>query len=98
MSPLLDCATTVALSAKDCAEIREALAGKATNFRYTRVARWLRRADWTEHGEGSSHRAWKAPTGRRLPSVDSGGGELLPVYVKRAARAILEEGGCDDHG
>ena len=83
------------LSASDCAEIREALAGKATNYRYSQVARWLRRADWMEHGSGSSHRTWRSPAGTRQPMVDGGGGTLLPVYVKRAARAILEDGGCD---
>ena len=71
------------------------LGGKATGWGYGDVARWLRRADWTEHGTGSSHRTWRSPSGqRRVTLVNAGGGELLPVYVKRTGQAILDEGGC----
>jgi predicted RNA binding protein YcfA (HicA-like mRNA interferase family) len=84
------------LSAKDCAEIRSATGGKATGYRYADVARWLQRAGWSEHGSKSSHRTWRSPKGSRQPVVDGGGGEILPVYVKRAARAILQDGGCND--
>jgi predicted RNA binding protein YcfA (HicA-like mRNA interferase family) len=71
------------------------LTGKATGYAYGDVARWLRRADWTEHGKGGSHRTWRSPSGRRrVTLVKAGGGELLPVYVKRAGNAILDEGGC----
>ena len=86
------------LSAKDCREIRACLERKATNYSYGDLARWLQRAGWTEHGVGSSHRTWRAPSGRRVPLVDAGGGPILPVYVKRAARAILQDGGCNDAG
>lgn len=83
------------LSERDCREIRGVLRGKATNVRYRDLERWLGGAGFAEHGVGSSHRTWRhAETGMRVPSVDSGRGQVLPVYVKKAARAILAVGGC----
>lgn len=83
------------LSVSDCAEIRGALTGKATGYSYADVAIWLRHADFDPPRKTSgSHRTWRHPGGRRVPLVDRGHGELLPVYVKAAARTILEVGGC----
>ena len=84
----------MALSRKDCQEVRTALMGKATNFRYSDVARWLRKAgfDPPTTTEGT-HRVWAHPSGRRVGLVEKGRGEMLPVYVKRAAQAILDLGG-----
>lgn len=84
------------LSERDCTDIRHALSTKATGFRYSEVAKWLLRAGFEPPRGGSgSHRVWyHRPSGRRLPMVDKGGGEILPVYVKRAARAIIDVGGC----
>ena len=83
------------LSDADCREIRTALAGKALGYGYGDVARWLTRAGFVppKRPEGS-HRTWRHPTGVRIPLVEKGRGVLLPVYVKRAARAILDTGGC----
>lgn len=87
----------MALSRSDCREVRRALSGKATGYRYDEVARWLRRADFDPPvGSGGSHRVWfHAATSRIAQLVDKGHGELLPVYVKQAAKVILEVGGCD---
>jgi hypothetical protein len=79
----------------DCDDLRAILDGRGTNIRYTQLARWLRRADFSEHGGGGSHRAWRHPSGKRFPAmVDHGRGHILPVYAKRAARAIVDLGGC----
>ena len=84
------------LSKSDCEEIREALGGKATGYTYADVAIWLRHADFEPPKKRSgSHRTWRHPSGRRVPLVDKGHSELLPVYVKTAARRILEVGGCN---
>ena len=82
------------LSEGDCKDLREALAGKATGYRYSNVARWLRAAGFVEHGAGGSHRTWRHASGVRIPMVDKGKGHLLPVYVKRAARGIFGTGEC----
>lgn len=83
------------LSDADCREIQGALQGKGTNYRYADVALWLQRADFVApKGGDGSHRWWRHPSGRRVQVVDKGHGQLLPVYVKRAARAILDLGGC----
>ncbi len=83
------------LSEKDCAEIRSVLLGKATEYRYSEVARWARRAGFEppRNPEGS-HRVWTNATGRRIPLVEKGHGGLLPPYVKNAARVLLEVGAC----
>ena len=85
------------LSRKDCEEIRSALRGKATNFSYSDVARWLLRAGLDLHGRPQgSHRVWIHPSGVRVQLVEKGRGQMLPVYVKTAARAILGLGECPD--
>jgi predicted RNA binding protein YcfA (HicA-like mRNA interferase family) len=85
------------LSGKDCQELRSALAGRATNFRYSDVARWLRRAGFEEPRSEGSHRTWvHSSTGIRVVLVERGRGELLPVYVKRAVAAMLTIGECRD--
>lgn len=85
------------LSPKDCEEIRAILQGKATGYRYGQVAKWLGDADFVppKRPDGT-HRTWRHPSGRRVPLVDKGHGELLPVYTKKAARAILDVGACDE--
>ncbi len=87
----------MALSAGDCSEIRSILKSKATNCNYHAVARWLSKAGFEppRKPEGS-HRVWVHPSGRRVPLVDKGHGALLPVYVKKALRAILETGACPE--
>jgi hypothetical protein len=82
------------LSAADCRDLQGVLSGKATGWRYTQVARWLRACGFVEHGSHGSHRTWRHPSGRRVPMVDKGKGQLLPVYAKRAAQAILDLGEC----
>jgi len=85
------------LSSVDCREIRTALAGKATGFRYADVAIWLSKADFAPPRKpDGTHRTWRHTGGKRVPLVDTGHGELLPVYVKKAARAVLAVGGCQD--
>jgi len=82
----------------NCDELRTILSGKALGFRYGEVARWLRRADFEppRKPEGS-HRVWvHPPSGRRVPLVDKGRGQLLPCYVKAAARTLWEIAGCAD--
>jgi hypothetical protein len=86
----------MALSRADCNELRAVVQGKATNYRYLDVARWLTRAEWSVAGQAGSHRTWRHASGRRIVLVDAGRGEVLPVYVKRACRAMLEEGGCPE--
>jgi predicted RNA binding protein YcfA (HicA-like mRNA interferase family) len=84
------------LSDRDCEEIRGVLTGKATGYTYDQVANWLLKAGWkqSKNKGGSSHRVWKHPSGRRVLLVDKGRGAMLPVYTKRAAKAIIETGGC----
>lgn len=83
------------LSRKDCLAIRSALEGKGTNLTYSEVARWLRRAGFEGPSKAGSHRVFVyRPSGKRVGLVEKGHGDLLPVYVKSAARAILEIGGC----
>ncbi len=83
------------LTPADCAEIRSILGGKATGYRYADVAILLDKADFTTRKQATgTHRTWRHPSGIRAPMVDNGHGELLPVYVKTAARAILRAGGC----
>jgi predicted RNA binding protein YcfA (HicA-like mRNA interferase family) len=84
----------VTLSGGDCDEVRGALSGKAAGVRYLSVARWLVRAGWDLASSRGSHRVWRAPSGRRIVLAERPG-HLLPAYVKEAARAILEEGGCE---
>lgn len=74
------------------AQLREWFAGKATNVRYSELAAVLRALDWTEAkaGSGGSHRSWWHRNSPIVVSVvDHGSGNLLPVYVKRAAKAAL---------
>lgn len=83
------------LSDADCRELRQALAGKATGYQYEDVARWLRRADFRPpRTPKGSHRVWTHATGRRVQLVQKGHGELLPAYVKNAARVLLEVAQC----
>ena len=82
------------LSRKDCDEIRQALASKATNYRYREVARWLDRAEFHIASKRGDHEVWKhGPSGRRVGIVRKRG-DLLPAYVKEVARRILEVGAC----
>jgi predicted RNA binding protein YcfA (HicA-like mRNA interferase family) len=81
------------LPAEQCAELEAVLSGKAAGVRYSVVARWLARAGWELASSRGSHRVWRAPSGRRIVLVERTG-NLLPAYVKEAARAIREEGGC----
>lgn len=73
------------------------LSGKGTNRSYSDVARWLRRGNFEppKMPEGS-HRVWVHTSGRRVQLVEHGRGELLPAYVKNAAKIILEVGECPD--
>ena len=82
------------LSDADCREIRGVLGGKGTNYRYADIALWLRKADFVPPKGDGSHCWWRHPSGKRVLLVNKGHGQLLPVYVKRAARAIVELGGC----
>lgn len=83
------------LSGADCREVRGALEGKATNYTYADIAKWLRRANFEPpRNPKGSHRVWVHPSGRRVQLVERGHGELLPAYVKNAARVILETGAC----
>jgi predicted RNA binding protein YcfA (HicA-like mRNA interferase family) len=81
----------VPLSSSDCEAIKRALEGKGTGYRYSDVARWLRRAGFEppRKTEGS-HRVWVHAMHRRVQLVEKGHGELLPAYVKNAARILLE--------
>jgi predicted RNA binding protein YcfA (HicA-like mRNA interferase family) len=83
------------LSENDCRDIREALKSKATNYRYAEVTRWLDRAGFRQAAGKGDHVVWKHPSGRRVGLVNRPG-NILPVYVKQAARRILETGGCPD--
>jgi predicted RNA binding protein YcfA (HicA-like mRNA interferase family) len=84
----------VALSGKDCDEIRQALQSKATNYRYSDLARWLERAGFHVASRRGDHEVWKhGPSGRRVGIVMKPG-NLLPAYVKEVARRILEVGAC----
>ena len=82
------------LGPKDCRFLREILGGKGTNVSYSDLARVLKRARWELAGSRGSHRTWLSEAGARIVLVDAGSGEVLPVYAKRAAAAVLEEGAC----
>ena len=82
------------LAKADCEFLRTVVRGKGTNVTYADLARLLQRAGWTLAGTSGSHRTWRNPSGRRIVLVDAGSGEVLPVYAKRAARVLLEEGAC----
>lgn len=84
------------LRAKDCAFLRSILSGKGTNVRYSDLVRVLTRAGWELGGSAGSHRTWRNEEGGRIVLVDAGSGEVLPVYAKRAASAILEGNPCPD--
>lgn len=78
------------LRPRDCDELREVVRGKATNYRYNDVARWLKRADCIlPTGGGGSHETWRHPSGRKIP-MRRGTGVVLPAYVKKVARILLE--------
>lgn len=70
------------------------LNGKATNYRYSDLVRWLTRAHCRPPKKGGSHETWRHPSGRRIPLV-RGTGVLLPAYPKKVARILLEEE-CQD--
>jgi predicted RNA binding protein YcfA (HicA-like mRNA interferase family) len=82
------------LGGKDCEFLREIVRGKGTNVTYSTLARVLQRAGWELAGSRGSHRTWRNETGRRIVLVDSGSGDVLPVYAKRTAKAVLEGGEC----
>jgi predicted RNA binding protein YcfA (HicA-like mRNA interferase family) len=75
------------------AQLRDWLAGKATNVRYNELSAVLHCLGWQEvsgTGKDGSHRSWWHGNCRSIVSVvNKGSGQLLPVYVKRAARAAL---------
>jgi predicted RNA binding protein YcfA (HicA-like mRNA interferase family) len=81
---------------RDCKVLRGIVAGKGTNVAYPDLARLLQRAGWELAGSRGSHRTWRTETGRRIVLVDTGAGDVLPVYAKRAAAAILEGDSCRD--
>lgn len=70
------------------------LGGKATNYRYSDVTRWLKRAGFAISSRKGTHETWRHPSGKRIPLV-SGTGTLLPAYPKTVARILLEEQ-CQD--
>lgn len=82
------------LGGKDCDFLRGIGGGKGTNVSYNDLARVLGRAGWELAGSRGSHRTWLSEAGRRIVLVDGGAGEVLPVYAKRTAAAILEGGAC----
>lgn len=74
------------------ARLEEWCRGKATNVRYSELAAVLQCLGWQESkaGSGGSHRAWWHGNSPIVVSVvDHGSGNLLPVYVKKAAKAAL---------
>lgn len=81
---------------KDCAFLRGVLGGKGTNVSYGDLARVLLKGGWKLTGSRGSHRTWRNHGGGRIVLVDGGSGEVLPVYAKRAAARLLEEGVCED--
>jgi predicted RNA binding protein YcfA (HicA-like mRNA interferase family) len=80
---------------KDCDFLAQVIQGKGTNVTYADLARVLVRAGWELAGSRGSHRTWRSADGRRIVLVDAGSGEILPVYAKRTASAILEESPCE---
>ena len=84
------------LRPKDCDFLKSVLTGKGTNVSYSALARLLGRAGWELAGSRGSHRTWRNAEGRRIVLIDAGSGEVLPVYAKRAAAAILEGDPCED--
>ena len=85
----------MALTSRDCSEIRQALKSKATNYRYSDLVRWLEAAGFHRVGGKGDHVVWKHPSGRRVGLV-SRPGHILPAYVKETARRILESGACPE--
>jgi predicted RNA binding protein YcfA (HicA-like mRNA interferase family) len=85
----------LALSDKDCSEVRQAIKSKATNYRYSDLARWLDGAGFRPAGGKGDHVVWKHPSGRRIGLVKKPG-NMLPAYVKETAKRILEVGACPD--
>lgn len=85
----------MALTARDCSDIRHSLESKATNFRYADLARWLEAASFHVAGGKGDHLVWKHPSGRRVGLVRKPG-HVLPAYVKETARRILETGACPE--
>lgn len=79
----------------DCDELKVALSGKATNYVYRDVARWLQRANFSLRSSRGSHRVWGRPGSAVVQLVEKGAGALLPVYVKRAAQTLWEVLGCE---
>ncbi len=70
------------------------LGGRALGIRYDTVAAVLRACGWHETSRGGSHRTWwKEGVREHVTLVDRGTGPMLPVYVKRAAKVVLREGG-----
>jgi predicted RNA binding protein YcfA (HicA-like mRNA interferase family) len=82
------------LGKADCAFLRSVIGGRGTNVTYADLARLLQRAGWTLAGTSGSHRTWRKPKAGPIVLVDAGAGEILPVYAKRAARTLLEDGAC----
>jgi len=85
----------LALSDKDCTDIRHALKSKATNYRYADLVRWLGQAGFHLAGGKGDHEVWKHPSGRRVGIVKKPG-NILPAYVKEVCRRILEVGACPE--
>lgn len=80
----------MSLSDADCATIRQALEGKATNSSYDDVVKWLRHADFVPPKRRvGSHEVWRHPTGKRVQLVYHG-------HVKRAAQTIVSLGECPE--
>lgn len=78
---------------KALSTLNEWLSGKATGVRYSELASTLRALGWQESGGGGSHRIWWHEDCQAvIQSVDKGTGQLLPVYVKRAAKVALAQG------
>lgn len=87
----------MSLSPAECAELLAVTQGRATGYRYSEVARWLRRADFRPPAKPKgSHRVWTHPSGRRVGMVDTGKGEVLHAYVKKAIRTMREANRCPD--
>lgn len=87
----------MALTSQECAELLGVLQGRAVGHRYSEMARWLRRSDFEPPKKPKgSHRVWRHPSGRRVGVVDSGGGDMLPAYVKQAIRTMREANQCPE--
>lgn len=84
------------LGDKDCTFLRAVVSGKGTNVSYGDLARVLLRCGWNLAGSRGSHRTWRNQAGARIVLIDGGSGEVLPVYAKRTAARLLQEGVCED--